>query len=88
MSRAERYFRAAAEASPMFVDSSVNLAALLNAQGRHSEAAAILESVLRLQPDHEKARLQFQMATETSALASETSSSPDSGSPPSDGKGE
>ncbi len=88
MSRAEQYFRAAAEASPIFVDSSVNLAALLNAQGRHSEAAAILESVLRIQPDHEKAQLQFQVATETPSLASETSSIPDSGSPPSDGKGE
>ena len=67
LDRAEEHFREAAVVSPMFVDSSINLGALLNSEGRHLEAAEILRPVLRLQPDHAKARLQLQLATETTS---------------------
>lgn len=59
---AEEFFRAAASVSPEFIDSSVNLGALLNSQLRHSEAAEILAEVLDTHPNHVKARLHFDAA--------------------------
>jgi tetratricopeptide (TPR) repeat protein len=49
---AERYYRLALKIDDLFYPAKMNLAVLLNAQGRNPEAATLLNQVLEVYPDN------------------------------------
>jgi tetratricopeptide (TPR) repeat protein len=53
--RAERYYRAAVEVDDLFYPAKVNLAVLLNSQGRNQEAERLLRDVVRDYPEQYEA---------------------------------